>query len=226
MKTNKQKKKNVLSHTGVVFSCANSSLVGDLLIPSNPLSFFDIFVIFLKVWYRNATEYVLKYMQRHSVMKWSHSWVTFVLRRWHFCLIGGHDMKSPEQQRSRRRLETHKGAVSWNWVTSSTCLVVFGRLKKIIITTLAYHRLFEMCIWKSPPGIICCHQQQGQNEPWNAAVKQHLSHDVQYTATAAYKTSVCPQRWLVFIRIRLDPEIKCPSLSTMTVLACSIKHKV
>lgn len=98
--------------------------------------------------------------------------------------------------------------------------------EKIVITTLAYHRMFEMCIWKSPPGIICCHQQRGQNEPWDAAVKQHLSHGVQYTATAAYKMSVCPQRWLVFIRIRLDPEIKCPSLSTMTVLACSIRHKV
>ena len=58
----------------------------------------------------------------------------------------------------------------------------------------AYDTLFEVCISNSPPRIICCHQQQGQNEPWNAAVKQHLSYGVQYRATAAYKMSVCPHR--------------------------------
>lgn len=115
------------------------------------------------------------------------------------------------------------GCNSLGWITSST-QYVHGGLQKIKKTKHAYHTLSEICISNSPPGIICCHQQQGQNEPWNAAVKQHLSHGVQYRATAAYKMSVCPHRWLVFIRIRLDPEIKCPSLSTMTVLTCSITH--
>ncbi len=58
----------------------------------------------------------------------------------------------------------------------------------------AYHTLFELCISNRPLEIVCCHHQQGHNEPLNSTVKLDVSFGVQYRATAAYKMSVCPHR--------------------------------
>lgn len=44
---------------------------------------------------------------------------------------------------------------------------------------------------------------------------------LQQTVAAVYQMSSPHRRWLLFIGMRLDPEIKCSSLSTMAVLASS-----